>query len=1102
MTEGYSLSEVIDALTSDFTRLARRLTEGRTVHETSKAIRVGTKGALVIQLDGARRGTWYNHEAATGGGPIELIQHLEGCTRERAIERAREITGMPEGKKGKDKPKASRRPAVAPIPAQAANDPDDKAEAWRALKVSQLWRGAVSLAGTLGERYLVESRRIPKPATGWPQAVKYNPSLNAVIMAATTDDGAVQAVQVIRLDREGRKAEATDNRLVKQSFGPQDGAAARLPGAADGPVLFAEGPETGLSVWAATGLETRVAFGQIGKLTPPAGRQVVACRDDDPAHSPADKAFRRALKAWKQAGHNVTIATPWKQRAHDKTDFNDTMKLGGPQAVAERIQTAICPAGAKVNRLPVQEARAQLDTLIAGFFDTALAHDPEAEAPPPVMAIKAEVGTGKSEAARRYAARMLASLREAGDARTVIMAVPTHRLGDEQAKAFEALPEARAAGLTARVWRGMEAPDPAGIGVAMCQNLEAVKDAREVGANPQSTICKAKVYKGGMLETVKCPFYGVCGYQQQRKARADLWIVPHEILYNRKPAALGEIAAVVVDESAWQDALIGASGKPLQLSLDALTAVDTVQHAAAQDTQRLAYLRGELHRALAGSSDGPVEREMLTASGFTAEMAREAEAVEWMRRVEVNMHPLMTAEERREAKAGAMSNKTLHRFNTLWRAVAHLLTDGGPQASGWLELTRDTTEEGASRVLRLKGRRDVAAGFRAPTLIIDATLQLDLIRPIWPAVVLAGEIAVAAPFQRVTQVIDRSYSKRSLAQREDVTGEDATYRTNNLKRLHAQVCGIARRYAPASILLVAQHDTELALERLGNLPSNMEMAHHNAVAGRDEWRDVAALVVVGRTQAPPAAVTRIAEAITGAHVPLLAGWYPRADAVREMADGNHVMAEADHHPDPIAEAIRWSICEGELVQIIGRGRGVSRTEANPLDVLVMTDTPLPLPLAGTVAASDLNPTPHMEQMAAGGIAFDSPAAAAAAYPELWASAEAAKKAIQRGRLGTNPYNIYLYGNVPNLPLSRITYQLEGAGRGTATAWYDPDLIPDPVAWIAEQLGPVKTATLDRPELAPAPALDCSREETLSRPMEMEAETMELCGPMLESVLAG
>jgi putative DNA primase/helicase len=64
--------------------------------------------------------------------------------------------------------------------------------------------------------------------------------------------------------------------------------------------------------------------------------------------------------------------------------------------------------------------------------------------------------------------------------------------------------------------------------------------------------------------------------------------------------------------------------------------------------------------------------------------------------------------------------------------------------------------------------------------------------------------------------------------------------------------------------------------------------------------------------------------------------YKRHAATRDTVDGP-VLTEVERHPHPIAEAIRWQIREGEVVQAIGRARGVNRTAANPVDVLVMTD---------------------------------------------------------------------------------------------------------------------------------------------------------------------
>ena len=45
--------------------------------------------------------------------------------------------------------------------------------------------------------------------------------------------------------------------------------------------------------------------------------------------SPADRALKRSMSTWLAAGVDVTIATPWPIRRHDRSDFNDTIKEGG-----------------------------------------------------------------------------------------------------------------------------------------------------------------------------------------------------------------------------------------------------------------------------------------------------------------------------------------------------------------------------------------------------------------------------------------------------------------------------------------------------------------------------------------------------------------------------------------------------------------------------------------------------------------------------------------------------------------------------------------------------------------------------------------------------
>jgi hypothetical protein len=278
------------------------------------------------------------------------------------------------------------------------------------------------------------------------------------------------------------------------------------------------------------------------------------------------------------------------------------------------------------------------------------------------------------------------------------------------------------------------------------------------------------------------------------------------------------------------------------------------------------------------------------------------------------------------------------------------------------------------------------------------------------------------------------------------------------------------------VLVVVQQAIEEALPKIGPLPVNVMLAHHNAVAGRDEWgagpdrAGVVALIVVGRAAASPAAVEDMAEALTGAVIDRLPGWYAKTDTAREMAGGIMEAAEADRHPHPVAEAVRWQIAEGELVQIIGRARGVNRTEADPVDVLVMVNTPLPLPVNQTIAAADLMASPGDLMLAAGGAALANPTDASRAYPNLWRTRNAAKKAFdgfqeaiqmgtKTGRLGSFPNVEFLFRERPQpreiCPhLEFVAYQLGGAGHGRSEAWHDPALVPDIAAWLTERLGPL------------------------------------------------
>lgn len=193
-----------------------------------------------------------------------------------------------------------------------------------------------------------------------------------------------------------------------------------------------------------------------------------------------------------------------------------------------------------------------------------------------------------------------------------------------------------------------------------------------------------------------------------------------------------------------------------------------------------------------------------------------------------------------------------------------------------------------------------------------------------------------------------------------------------------------------------------------------------------------------------------------------------------MADGRALPLAVETHTDPVAEAIRWSICEGELIQAIGRGRGVNRTADTPLTIDIFSDAVLPFTIHRTAPWSDLRPQ-RRDLMALEGVVLENAADMATCFPSLWPSADAARQ--DRQRSVTNGYYIDLYNSRMSHSSAHVTYQLAGAGQQLRHAVFDPGVIPDPSEWLSERLGPLSLCHIvvqederkDRETMAEAPA---------------------------------
>ena len=137
------------------------------------------------------------------------------------------------------------------------------------------------------------------------------------------------------------------------------------------------------------------------------------------------------------------------------------------------------------------------------------------------------------------------------------------------------------------------------------------------------------------------------------------------------------------------------------------------------------------------------------------------------------------------------------------------------------------------------------------------------------------------------------------------------------------------------------------------------------------------------------------------------------------------------HEDPKAELMRAAVCDDEVIQAIGRARGVNRTAANPLEVQVLADVALPLIHDSVVLWDSVKPN-LIQRMLIAGLAVDSPADASALHPELFDTVVAADHAFRRA--GFNRQNP-IGTTYREMAVKSAAYRRVGRGRSWQRAWW-------------------------------------------------------------------
>jgi putative DNA primase/helicase len=682
---------------------------------------------------------------------------------------------------------------------------------------------------------------------------------------------------------------------------------------------------------------------------------------------------------------------------------------------------------------------------------------------PPLLAVPVEVGLGKSTVARQGIAAVIASGRLGG--RKVIYAVPRHDLGQEQADAFRDL------GINSMMWKGRHAPDPtpADPERQMCLDPGAPFDALEVEQAVEQAVCRVK--RRGDLHL--CARYGECGYQAQKPvaATADVILCAHDSLFHEKPAAIGTVGLLVMDESFWQSGLRGTDGRTI-LTLDGLRPVpgslscyDQMGRIDWDTTADLAEARGKLWRVLGHHGNGAISVAALRGAGLTPKECALAAGWERRRLRDPGLLPGMDAARRAERIRKVLPPEgepwaPPGRAAVLWMLLADAL-DGDHDAAG-VVVFDDVTPNGTVRSLRLHWRAGLRDGWAAgiPVLHLDATLRPDLVRPFLPTIRFADPLTAVQPHVTVRQILGAPTTASALSPAKGARERDHQTAAHNLRDIAAFIALRAgalrgRGDGEADLLVVGQKDAVTSLSAAG-LPTRVATAHFNGLSGLDRWGGVAGLIVLGRTLPARMTVESLASAMTNR--PVAAGdsrtwWYGSVARAIHLDGGGTRTLDGEAHADPLAEAIRWSICEAELIQAIGRARGVNRTAETPLEIDLLTDIVLPVTVQFVAPWDEVRPD-RTDIMAAAGVILDNAADMARCFPDLWPTAHAAKQDRWRTRTVTNGYYRKVYNSQMLRSSGTVTYQPAGAGQKPREAVFDVAVIRNPRAWLEDRLGPL------------------------------------------------
>jgi putative DNA primase/helicase len=771
-------------------------------------------------------------------------------------------------------------------------------------------------------------------------------------------------------------------------------------------------------------------------------------------------------------------------------------QIAAPKITLKKVAT---PTYSAIDSVPAEDARAEFDRVFDAFLGVTeewnKQFEPDddeeqegdefsdfgeehAEAkPPPVHAACVSTGTGKTQRAAAKIARFI----QDGKLKpgwSVLYLVPRHELGEHIDDLFLDL------GVTAQVYRGRRADDPNIPGnmdlpkderTKMCIDLESLSRAEKCGKDITKACCKHKKQQ--------CKFYDDgCGYQKQHHSeKPQVWICAHEMLHYAQKW-FGKIAFIVIDESFWKRGVYGVETRGDEtrgISLEDMELgrvvyrVSGSQQIVETDMEAKAFVspRHKLIEVLQKHPLGGLEHKRISKV-ITPELCKYMIGDEWDTVNRLKLTPQMSPAQIKHVEKVIPVVRTARRMVGVWGALRELVGDPKIKVSGRLILDEN---DAGQRVLKVRGVKPVRKSRQVPTFIMDATLpHISILQAWFPQVKIVADIDVVMPEHvTITQIVSAPVSKHRLFRWRKKEPKDGARNLKALRRLALQwwiqhgrklMLLITQQAIEDWLIenadgvpLIRHEDAEKQFKKTGTLPDGIVVAHYNNISGLDRYKVVGSQLLIGRTIPWPAQIEAYAGALTGEEptTKMPAGkWYPRVERAIRMKDGTGRLVErCDQHPDDVCEHVRFQICEGELLQSLGRVRAINRTAQNPVAIGIVTD--VVLPITADTAAHWEAPSKAMEPAEEGVMLF-SAHDMVEFWPWVWKSIQAANRTLAKIRASARAAEEHrsemVYKN-PYIPFSNgvaALYQRAGRNQKLRRAAFDLAKWPSPRAWFDEK----------------------------------------------------